>query len=103
MVRNSLLGVATAVIVTALPGNPAEAQRCTPTPHDEIGPFYRPNAPVRSRIGSGYVLSGTVRSAATCRPIPGARIEFWQAGPDGNYGDAWRATVYADKRGRYRL
>jgi protocatechuate 3,4-dioxygenase beta subunit len=49
------------------------------------------------------VLRGTVRSAATCRPIPGARIEFWQAGPDGNYGDAWRATVYADKRGRYRL
>lgn len=77
--------------------------KCAPTPHDEIGPFYRPNAPVRSKIGSGYVLSGVVRSAATCKPIPGARIEFWQAGPQGEYGDAWRATVIADKRGRYRL
>jgi protocatechuate 3,4-dioxygenase beta subunit len=82
---------------------PVEARRCTPTPHDEIGPFYRPNSPVRNRIGSGYVLKGTVRSAATCKPIPGARIEFWQAGPDGTYSDDLRATVFADERGRYRL
>lgn len=81
----------------------AAAWKCPPTPQDEIGPFYRPNAPLRDRIGSGYVLKGTVRSAATCQPIPGARIEFWQAGPDGNYGDAWRATIYSDHRGRYRL
>lgn len=81
----------------------AATWKCTPTPHDEIGPFYRPNAPLRSKIGSGYVLEGTVRSAATCRPIPGARIEFWQAGPDGNYSDAYRATIVTDRRGRYRL
>ena len=79
------------------------AGKCTPTPQDEIGPVYKPNAPLRDSIGTGYVLQGTVRSAATCRPIPGARIEFWQAGPDGNYGDTWRATIFADSRGRYRL
>ncbi len=89
--------------ITILLCGPAGAEHCTPTPHDEIGPFYRPNAPVRSRIGSGYILEGTVRSAATCKPVPGARIEFWQAGPDGNYSDDWRATIYADSRGRYRL
>jgi protocatechuate 3,4-dioxygenase beta subunit len=97
------LVIAGILVVTVLQVNPAEANRCTPTPQDEIGPFYRPDAPVRSRIGSGYVLRGTVRSAATCKPVPGARIEFWQAGPDGTYGDAWRATIYADSRGRYRL
>lgn len=85
------------------PEVPAAAQKCTPTPHDEIGPFYRPNAPVRSAIGAGYVLRGVVRDAATCLPVPGARIEFWQAGPDGAYGDANRATVYSDAKGRYRL
>jgi len=79
------------------------AWKCTPTPQDEIGPFYRQNAPVRDKIGTGYVLEGTVRSAATCKPIPGARIEFWQAGPDGKYADAWRATIFTDRQGRYRL
>jgi protocatechuate 3,4-dioxygenase beta subunit len=79
------------------------AWKCPPTPQDEIGPFYRPNAPLRSKIGSGFVLEGTVRSAATCRPVAGARIEFWQAGPSGEYGDAWRATIISDRRGHYRL
>jgi protocatechuate 3,4-dioxygenase beta subunit len=81
----------------------SEAGGCTPTPFDEIGPFYRPNAPVRSRIGSGYTLHGVILDAENCKPIPGARIEFWQAGPDGRYGDDWRATVFSDQSGRYRL
>jgi protocatechuate 3,4-dioxygenase beta subunit len=79
------------------------AAPCTPTPWDEIGPFYKPDAPVRSSIGKGYVLRGTVRSSVDCRPIAGARIEVWQTGPDGNYDDAHRATIIADRRGRYRL
>jgi len=79
------------------------AWKCPPTPPDEIGPFYRPNAPQRSQIGSGYVLTGTVLSAATCKPIPGARVEFWQAAPDGQYSDAYRATIVTDSQGRYKL
>jgi protocatechuate 3,4-dioxygenase beta subunit len=97
---------ATAIVLTVMllsAWSAAAVGKCPPTPQDEIGPFYRPNAPLRSKIGSGYVLEGTVRSAATCRPVPGARIEFWQAGPSGEYGDAWRATVISDKKGRYRL
>lgn len=81
----------------------AEARRCSPTPHDEIGPFYRPNAPLRSSIGHGYLLSGVVLDATSCQPIAGARIEFWQAGPDGRYADSWRATLISDSRGRYRI
>jgi protocatechuate 3,4-dioxygenase beta subunit len=81
----------------------AAAPICSPTQQDEIGPFYRPNAPVRSTIGKGYVLWGTVRDATTCRPVAGARIEFWQAGPGGVYSDAFRATVFSDSKGRYRL
>jgi protocatechuate 3,4-dioxygenase beta subunit len=81
----------------------ALAVPCPPTPWDEIGPFYRPNAPVRSSIGKGYLLSGTVRSAGDCRPLHNVRIELWQAGPDGTYDDAHRATLYSDRSGRYRL
>jgi len=103
---NRIAVVLIVVVMAVLDGMafPAAATwKCPPTPPDEIGPFYRPNAPQRSKIGSGYVLKGTVLSAATCRPIPGARIEFWQVGPDGQYGDAYRATIFTDSRGGYAL
>lgn len=79
------------------------AANCPPTEPDSLGPFYKPDAPVRAKIGSGYILTGTVRSAADCSPIPGARIEVWQAGPDKEYDDAHRATLIADAGGGYRL
>jgi protocatechuate 3,4-dioxygenase beta subunit len=79
------------------------AVTCSPTPWDEIGPFYRPNAPERTSIGKGYILSGTVRSAGDCRPLHNVRIEIWQVGPDGTYDDAHRTTLFSDRSGRYRL
>jgi len=79
----------------------AEEYLCPPTPPDADGPFYRPGAPLRNRIGSGYLLDGEVKSARDCAPVRGARIEFWLAGPDGNYDDRWRATVLPRPDGRY--
>jgi catechol 1,2-dioxygenase len=76
---------------------------CKPTQPDMLGPFYEPGAPVRTSVGSGYVLSGTVLAAAECKPIPNAKIEFWLANPRGDYDDAHRATVFAGERGEYRF
>ena len=76
---------------------------CKPTQPDMLGPFYEPGAPVRTSVGSGYVLSGAVLAAEECKPIPNARIEFWLANPRGDYDDAHRATVFAGERGEYRL
>jgi protocatechuate 3,4-dioxygenase beta subunit len=81
-------------------GGPAD---CNLTQPDMLGPFYEPGAPVRTRVGSGYVLSGAVLAAQECKPIPNAKIEFWLANPRGDYDDAHRATVFADQRGEYRL
>ncbi len=72
---------------------------CKPTQPDMLGPFYEPGAPVRTSVGSGYVLSGAVLSAEDCKPIRNARIEFWLANPKGEYDDAHRATVLSGKRG----
>ena len=36
---------------------------CKPTQPDMLGPFYEPGAPVRTRVGSEYVLSGAVLDA----------------------------------------
>ena len=77
---------------------------CAPTPPDQLGPYYEPDAPVRGSVGSGYVLSGGVLSAGSCEPIRGARIEFWLANPQGEYDDAHRATQFAGERGaEYRF
>jgi protocatechuate 3,4-dioxygenase beta subunit len=74
---------------------------CEPTTEDEMGPFYRPDAPYRTRIGTGYLLVGTVKAAHDCSPIPAAKIELWMTGPDGRYGDAWRATLLSAEEGTY--
>lgn len=92
----------------AATGRPAElmaqsSYRCDPTTEDEMGPFYRPGAPLRTKIGSGYLLSGTVRSALDCQPIPSPLIEFWQAAPNGRYDDDHRAAIITDESGHYRL
>lgn len=76
---------------------------CAPTKPDMLGPFYEPGAPVRTDVGDGYQLVGTVRSAKNCSPIEGARVELWLAGPDGKYDDAHRATVVSKESGQYKL
>jgi hypothetical protein len=58
--------------------------RCPPTPAEPLGPFYEPGAPERAKVGEGYLLRGTVKSSEDCRPISGAQIEFWLAGPKGS-------------------
>lgn len=76
---------------------------CSPTPPDSLGPFYKPGAPQRRQVGTGYYLIGTVISAATCEPIPHARIELWMAGPDGNYSDKYRATIKTGPSAAYQF
>ena len=78
-----------------------EPYQCEPTVEDEMGPFYRPDAPYRTTIGTGYLLVGTVKAAHDCSPIAAAKIELWMTGPDGRYGDAWRATLLSAEDGTY--
>ncbi len=84
-------------------GSTLSAATCVPTSIDELGPFYKPNAPLRSSVGKGYVIQGIVRSSADCSAVPGAALELWLAGSDGEYDDAHRATVIADASGVYRF
>jgi protocatechuate 3,4-dioxygenase beta subunit len=102
--RPSVLAAAALIAALACtglaPAGAVAAPSCPPTPEDMLGPFYEPGAPVRASVGKGYVLRGTVRSSADCRPIPGARVELWLAGRNG-YDDDHRATVIADPEGRY--
>jgi protocatechuate 3,4-dioxygenase beta subunit len=73
------------------------------TAPDAEGPFYVPNAPERSQIGRGLVVTGVVRTAGSCARIPRARIEWWQANPRGEYDEAHRASQHTDGEGTYRF
>lgn len=94
------LGVALALLT--LTTVPVAQPACVPTAPDMEGPFYKPNAPERASTGRGLVVSGAVRSASGCGPLPGARIGWWSANPRGEYDDEHRATQRADSEGRYR-
>jgi protocatechuate 3,4-dioxygenase beta subunit len=48
-------------------------------------------------------MQGVVRSEEGCAPIAGAQIEFWMAGPDGQYTDDYRATLLVGEDGAYRF
>ena len=84
------------------PDAPASLQ-CEATEPDQMGPFYEPNAPFRSQVGSGYVLSGRVLAVEGCVPVPDALIEFWLANPQGDYDDDHRASMMSDSQGLYQF
>ena len=75
------------------------------------GPYYKPNAPIRTNLretntsGTPLTLTGTVLNAQ-CAPIKGAKIEFWQADGQGVYdnsGYALRGTQLTNASGQYAL
>jgi protocatechuate 3,4-dioxygenase beta subunit len=97
------LGAGLALVVGCASAPPSAAQSaCAPTRPDAEGPFYRSGAPERDGTGRGLVVSGTVRSAAGCTPLTGARLEWWSANPRGRYDDEHRATQRTDTAGWYR-
>ena len=80
----------------------AVSATCKPTPDDGAGPFSRVTPPMRAKIGTGHVLTGVVLSALDCKPIRGARVEFWQANRQGVYTRASSGAVVTNAAGRFR-
>lgn len=82
---------------------PSTAARCPLTQPGYGDPAYKPNTPIRPRVGIGFVLTGIVRSGIDCSVLKGAHVEFWLRGPDGQYDDVHRGTVVTDGSGKYRF
>jgi protocatechuate 3,4-dioxygenase beta subunit len=81
----------------------APVATCKPTPEDAFGPFGRVTPPLRAKIGTGHVLTGVVLSAVDCKPIRGARVEFWQSNKQGRYTRATSGSVRTNSQGRFRF
>lgn len=88
-------------------------QQCTPTADDILGPYYRPNAPVRTSLapveqeGTPLIISGQVLDTA-CNPMEGAIIEVWQTDHHGVYDNEsaefrFRGRLQTDTQGQYQL
>ncbi len=92
----------------------ARAPVCTPgtlTVAQTEGPYYKANPPERSSLleagttGTKLILTGYVLDQ-NCKPLPGARVDFWQADGSGNYdnsGYRFRGFVRTDAQGRYSM
>jgi len=86
---------------------------CDATSDDIEGPYYREDIPERADIatasedGTALAITGLITDT-DCAPIPGARIEFWQADVGGAYDTESDDAHYygwqvADAEGRYAL
>jgi protocatechuate 3,4-dioxygenase beta subunit len=92
-----------------LPLTPACVHDHEITPSSTEGPFYKPQSPLRSDLTSE--LSGGVRLRIgghvvdrSCRPIPDAVVELWQADGNGQYdntGNRLRGHQRTDEGGRW--
>ena len=65
------------------------------------GALLQAGAPEVLSTGSGLTVSGDVISYPDCRPLPGARIEWWHADHSGRYVDSLRGMQKTGAKGSY--
>jgi catechol 1,2-dioxygenase len=82
------------------------------TTSDILGPYYRPNSPVRSNLvlkgekGTLIELSGIIKHNDCKTPYKNAKVELWHCDHQGQYDNAsnefrFRGTTYSDNKGNY--
>ena len=82
------------------------------TTNDILGPFYRPEVPVRKDLtskdlkGTVIELKGQVFGSDCETPLSNAKVEIWHCNTDGEYdndseGFRQRGKWYSDKEGHY--
>ena len=91
-----------AMVVAGSAGATQAAPDCRPTLDDGAGPFGRGAPPLRSRTGTGHVLTGVVLSAFGCTPLRRAQVQLWQADRNYQYVRRLSATVLTDRFGPFR-
>ena len=90
---------------------PACAGSHEPTPPSSEGPFFKARAPLRHDLSADMPETERVTIAGfvldvSCRPVPGALMEVWQADDRGvydNVGFRLRGHQRSDEAGRWQL
>ncbi|MCW5849671.1 MAG: dioxygenase [Anaerolineae bacterium] len=111
----------TAAPPTQAPSTPTAQAALVPTPacptgnavtlEQTEGPYFKANAPQRTSLlepgmaGTRLVVTGYLLTT-DCKPVAGARVDFWQADDKGQYDNAgYRLRGYqlTDAAGRYSM
>ncbi|RDB07414.1 dioxygenase family protein [Runella aurantiaca] len=82
------------------------------TTSDILGPFYRPDSPIRSSLvikgekGAPIELFGKIKHDDCITPYKNAKIELWHCNGNGVYDNEsadfkYRGTLYSDNGGNY--
>ena len=82
------------------------------TTTDILGPFYRPDSPVRTNLvipndpGTKLLLSGKIKHDDCVTPFKKAKVEIWHCSSKGEYDNStnefrYRGTTYTDDEGKY--
>jgi catechol 1,2-dioxygenase len=82
------------------------------TTSDILGPYYRPDSPVRSNLriegqpGDPVELSGYIRHSDCSTPYKNAKVEMWHCDVNGVYDNQspefrYRGTTFTDEKGFY--
>lgn len=84
------------------------------TTSDILGPFYRPDSPMRDNLviegapGEIVELSGVIKHKDCTTPYKGAKVELWHCSADEVYDNdsdefRYRGTTYCDDNGHYKF
>src|SRR5688572_26660988 len=82
------------------------------TTTDILGPFYRPDSPMRNNLiipgdqGTPVQLSGIIKHSDCKTPYNNAKIELWHCDVKGVYDNTsdkfrYRGTTYCNEKGEY--
>lgn len=82
------------------------------TTNDILGPFYRPDAPIRADltyeglVGTRIMLKGKVLKADCVTPLHDAKVEIWHCNSEGEYDNdsddfKHRACLNTNEKGEY--
>ena len=96
-----------------------QKKNCLPTNQDVEGPYFRPNAPMRTSIApqdakgerlvmSGILYSSDCKTPITKFPTDAPLIEVWQADSEGKYDNTssnywYRGAIPVDSKGYYQF
>lgn len=101
--RTLLLGAAASLLATTRLAHATTGLPATPTMRGGAN-NYVPNAPLVANLGTGFLVSGTVRQAGTGAPLPGLRIQVWAATARGGEREPTnRGSVITAPDGSFRL
>src|SRR5688500_10702063 len=91
LLSSSLIAVSLTTFGSVIKGVDGAFKGDCETTNDILGPFYRPNAPLRSDLtyeglaGNRITIKGKVFKADCVTPLQNATVEIWHCDTEGEY------------------